>query len=69
MEVGELRSKSAEELKGELVRLRKEQFGFRMDQASGQLAQSHLLKETRRDIARIKMVLGELANASPAASE
>ena len=59
MKAAELKDKSPEELQSELVRLRKEQFGLRMQRASGQLGQPHLLKEARRDIARIKTVLAE----------
>ncbi len=55
----ELREKSPEELQAELMRLRKEQFGLRMQGASGQLGQPHLLKQTRRDIARVKTIMEE----------
>jgi len=41
------------------MRLRKEQFGLRMQGASGQLGQAHLLKVTRRDIARVKTIMQE----------
>ncbi|MEM1411913.1 MAG: 50S ribosomal protein L29, partial [Pseudomonadota bacterium] len=58
----ELREKTAADLGEELLRLRKEQFSLRMQRASGQLGQSHLLQETRRDIARIKTVLAEKEN-------
>ena len=57
MKANELREKTASELKEELLRLRKEQFGLRMQKASGQLGQTHMVKEMRRDIARIKTVL------------
>ena len=63
MNVSELRDKNVEELRDELLRLRGEQFRFRMQRASGQLAQSHLLTETRRDIARVKTVLNEKKRA------
>ena len=53
---------TAQELTDELLRLRKEQFGLRMQRASEQLPQSHLLTETRRDIARVKTVLREKAD-------
>ena len=59
MEVKDLRDKSADELHTELINLRKEEFGLRMQRASGQLAQTHLLKTTKRDIARVKTVLRE----------
>ena len=57
MKATELREKTAPELKEELLRLRKEQFGMRMQKASGQLGQTHMMKEMRRDIARVKTVL------------
>ena len=41
------------------MRLRKEQFGLRMQRASGQLGQMHLLKEARREIARVKTIMQE----------
>jgi len=62
MKVAELRNKSVKELHEELLKRRKEQFGLRMQKASGQLGQTHLLTATRRDIARIKTVLAEKAN-------
>ena len=59
MKVGEIRDLSDDELREELLKLRKEQFSLRMQRASGQLGQSHLLEEARRDIARIKTVIQE----------
>ena len=59
MKASELRDKSPEELHDELLRLRKEQFHLRMQKASGQLGQTHLLAETRREIARVKTVMQE----------
>jgi large subunit ribosomal protein L29 len=59
MDVKELRDKTADELMGELLRLRKEDFGLRMQRASGQLGQTHLLKTNRREIARVKTVMRE----------
>ena len=59
MKASEIREKKLEELKEELLRLRKEAFNLRMQRASGQLPQTHLLRETRRDIARVKTVMKE----------
>ena len=59
MKASELREKSPDELGEELMRLRKEQFQLRMQRASGQLGQVHLLIEARKDIARIKTVMQE----------
>jgi large subunit ribosomal protein L29 len=61
MKATELREKSAEDLNQELMRLLKEQFNLRMRKATGQLNQSHLLRHTRRDIARVKTVITEKA--------
>lgn len=61
MKASELRDKSVEELNADLLKMREEQFKLRMQAATGQLGQSHLLKATRRDIARVKTVLAEKA--------
>jgi large subunit ribosomal protein L29 len=61
-DVKELREKSVQELGEELLKLRKEQFSLRMQKASGQLGQVHLLKETKKDIARVKTVIQEKRN-------
>ncbi len=59
MNATELREKTQQELQTELLRLRKEQFSLRMQKASGQLGQVHLLNDARRNIARIKTVMQE----------
>ena len=59
MKAAELREKKTEDLYEELLRLRKEQFGLRMQDASGQLGQYHLLNQVKRDIARVKTVIVE----------
>jgi large subunit ribosomal protein L29 len=50
-----------DELNRELLRLLEARFKLRMQKATGQLGQSHLLKAQRRDIARVKTILGEKA--------
>jgi large subunit ribosomal protein L29 len=59
MNLKELRAKSPKELNDELLALRKEQFSLRMQQATGQLAKPHLLRQVRRNIARLKTVQAE----------
>lgn len=61
MNASELRAKSADELKQELLALLREQFNLRMQRATGQLAKPHLFGQVRRNIARVKTVLGEKA--------
>lgn len=61
MKANELREKSAEELNTELLNLLREQFNLRMKAASCQLQQTHLLKQVRRNVARVKTLLTEKA--------
>ncbi len=61
MKAADLREKSVEELNEELVALRREQFSLRMSQATGELAQVHEHGRVKKDIARVKTVLNELA--------
>ncbi|MDU6452367.1 MAG: 50S ribosomal protein L29 [Enterobacter hormaechei] len=58
MKAKELREKSAE-----LLNLLREQFNLRMQAASGQLQQTHLLKQVRRNVARVKTLLTQKAGA------
>lgn len=59
MKAKDLREKSPEDLRQELLALRREQFNLRMQGASGQLVHTHQFGNIRRDIARIKTVLRE----------
>ena len=59
MELKQLRQKSADELKGHLLYLQKEQFSLRMQKATQQLTNHSTLGKTRRDIARTKTILAQ----------
>ncbi|NVJ93671.1 MAG: 50S ribosomal protein L29 [Methylocystaceae bacterium] len=61
MNAAEIRTKSSDELKDELLKLRKEAFNLRFQQASGQLENTARVRQVRRDIARIKTVIAEKA--------
>ena len=63
MKGNELREKSVEDLNQELLNLRSEQFKLRMQKSTGQLGQSHLLKQNQRDIARVKTVITQKAGS------
>lgn len=67
MKAADTRAKSDDELKDELLGLRKEAFNLRFQAASGQLENTARVKVVRRDIARIKTILHE-RNQAPAAS-
>ncbi|MCH7544040.1 MAG: 50S ribosomal protein L29 [Proteobacteria bacterium] len=58
MKAADLRTKSGDELKTELMELKKEAFNLRFQKASGQLENTARVREVRRDIARILTVLG-----------
>lgn len=62
----ELQSKSIEELNGELVDLKKEQFNLRFQQATNQLENTSRVRQVRRSIARIQTVVNA-KNAEAAA--
>jgi len=59
MELKQMRMKSADELKGHLLDLHKEQFSLRMQKATGQLAKTHDARRVRREIARVNTLLGQ----------
>jgi large subunit ribosomal protein L29 len=61
MKATELREKTAEQLNEQLLGLLRDQFNLRMQKATGQLGQSHLLSQVKRDIARVKTVLSQQA--------
>jgi len=63
MKAQDLRQKSVEELNAELLGLLREQFNLRIQASTGQLSQTHTVKQVRRDIARVKTVLNEKAGA------
>ncbi len=58
MKVSEIRGLSEEQLAEELLKLRREQFNLRMQKGTGQLTQTHQLKNQLREIAQVKMLLG-----------
>ena len=58
MKAADVRAKTDDELKDQLVQLRKESFNLRFQAASGQLENTARRRQVRRDIARIKTILG-----------
>jgi large subunit ribosomal protein L29 len=64
MKASDLRGMSQEDLNKELINLRREQFNLRMQRATGQLARPHEYGRVKKDIARVKTVLGELEQTS-----
>ena len=59
--VEDLNTKSATELKEELVAARKELFNLRFQHATNQLDNTSRIKEVRKNIARIQTIITEKA--------
>ena len=65
--IADLRSQTVDQLSDELLKLKKEQFNLRFQRASGQLENTSRVRVVRRDIARIKTILGQRKTAAEAA--
>jgi len=63
MKAKDLRLKTPDELKSQLADLKKEQFNLRFQSASGQLENTARVRTVRREMARIRAVLGQKASA------
>jgi large subunit ribosomal protein L29 len=61
MKAAELREKTPDQLRDELVKLKKESFNLRFQQATGQLESTARMNAVRRDAARVKTILNEKA--------
>ncbi len=64
MDAKEFRQKSTNELRTELLQLRREQFNLRMAQATGQSVKPDQFGKVRKNIARLKTVMGEQTRAA-----
>ena len=61
----DLRARTEDELGEQLDTLGKEIFNLRFQRASGQLENTARVRQVRRNIARIKTILGERRRAAP----
>ena len=61
MNATELKTKTPDQLRDELVALKKEAFNLRFQQATGQLENTARMRAVRRDVARIQTVLNQKA--------
>ena len=59
MKFSDIKQKTEDELKVDLVNLKKEQFNLRFQKASGQLENSSKILQVRRDIARIRTAIND----------
>ena len=59
MKATDLRARTSDQLQDQLLQLKKEQFNLRFQKATGQLEGTARVRQVRREIARIKTVLGQ----------
>ena len=57
--MNKLREMSEAELNAELLKMKKDLFNLRFQHVTGQLENPILLRETKRDIARVKTIIRE----------
>lgn len=60
----DIRAMSLDQMKDELIRLKREQFNLRFQQANAQLENTARMRQVRRDIARIRTVWVQIARTS-----
>ncbi len=66
MKATDVRAMTADQLGDELLKLKKEQFNLRFQDATGQLEKTARVRQVRRDIARIKTIQAEKKSAAKA---
>jgi large subunit ribosomal protein L29 len=66
MDADELRNKTPDQLRDQLVALKKEAFNLRFQKATSQLENTARMRMVRRDVARVKTVLNEKAREAAA---
>jgi large subunit ribosomal protein L29 len=64
MKPADLRAKTPDQLREQLVQLKKEAFNLRFQKATGQLEGTARMSAVRRDAARVKTILNEKAAAA-----
>tara|TARA_R110002049_G_scaffold40994_4_gene124072 strand:- start:1100 stop:1312 length:213 start_codon:yes stop_codon:yes gene_type:complete len=64
MDANELRNKTPDDLRAELVNLKKEGFNLRFQQATGQMENTSGIRKARRAAAQVKTILNEKAAAA-----
>ena len=64
MNADELRQKTPDQLRDQLVSLKKEAFNLRFQKATNQLENTARIRQVRRDTARVMTILNEKAAAA-----
>lgn len=61
MKISEIRGKTVDELGQLILTLKKEAFNLRFQKANGEIEKTSRIRHVRKDIARIKTVINEIA--------
>ena len=69
MNAHELREKTPDQLRDDLLTLKKEAFNLRCQQATNQLENTARMRDVKRDVARVKTILNEKATAAAGETE
>lgn len=69
MKLSEIRDLTPDQLRDELIKLKREQFNLRFQQATGQLANTARVREVRRTIARVHTIEREKQRAAAQTSK
>jgi len=56
MKIADVRAMTKDQVKDEILKLKKEQFNLRFQRATGQIENTARIRQIRRDIARLKTV-------------
>ena len=64
MNANELRDKTPDQLRDELVALKKEAFNLRFQQATGQMENTSRMRQDRRGVARVNTILNQKSAAA-----
>ncbi len=65
MKLTEIKDLTPDQLRDEVIKLKREQFNLRFQKATGQLTNTARVREVRRTIARIKTVERDKQRAAP----
>ena len=63
----DLRTNTPDQLKEQLLELRRERFNLRFQRANGQLENTDRMRQVRREIAKVKTIMGEKTRAAASA--
>ncbi len=63
MKIADVRALTKDQVKDEILKLKKEQFNLRFQRATGQVENTARIRQIRRDIARLKTVASQQAAA------